>query len=260
MTTSREALLVCWLIATCASGARAQEATTVAAVPVAPSAEADSPGRWEYLVEPYFLAPTITGTSGVRGLTADVDASSGDIFGALDFGAMLYLEAHNSAWAISLDGTYMNLGASATSRLGNLDIDLEQTGIMLAGYRRVLEWAEVMAGLQFNDIEASLASTGPAAVNLAGDRNWVDPYVGFRATWLRDKWRFAFFGAVGGFGVGSDFAWQVFPQIGYRFGSLFELTGGFRAITMDYEDGSGNEKFVYDLTTYGPQLGARFHF
>jgi hypothetical protein len=244
--------MLCGWMAACASGALAQEPTPA-------GASTETAAGWNYLVEPYFLAPTITGTSGVRGITADVDVGAGDFFSALDFGAMLYFEAHSPLWAVSLDGLYMNLGAEATSRLGDLNVDLQQTGIMLAGYRRVLKWAEVLAGIQFNDMEATLTSTGPAGVNETGDRNWVDPYVGFRATLPHDKWRWSFFGAVGGFGVGSDFAWQVLPQVGYRFSPLFELSGGFRAITMDYEDGSGNEKFVYDLTIYGPQLGARFH-
>ena len=65
---------------------------------------------------------------------------------------------------------------------------------------------------------------------------------------------------VGGFGVGSQLAWQVFPAVSYRFTPLLEIEGGYRAIGMDYENGSGNEKFVYDLTTYGPQLGLKFHF
>jgi hypothetical protein len=52
----------------------------------------------------------------------------------------------------------------------------------------------------------------------------------------------------------------VFPEIGYRTSPAFELSGGFRAFGMDYENGSGIDAFKYDITTYGPQLGAKFHF
>jgi len=261
MTTLRPVLLACCLIATCAGHARAQHPTSAAATLSAPGAAAASSSGWSYIVEPYLLAPSMSGTSGVHGLTSDVNASAGDILGALDFGAMLYLEMRNPQWAISLDATYMDLGASGATRLGGVAIDLKQSGITAAGYRRIQPWAEVMVGLTFNQIQGSLKGSGPLGVDLSGDQNWVDPYLGIRLSAPRgDKWRLGFLGDIGGFGIGSDFAWQVFPEVGYRFNPLFELTGGFRALGMDYKSGSGNQEFVYDLVTYGPQLGAKFHF
>jgi hypothetical protein len=238
------------MILACASGAIAQ----------APAPAPSAPGGWSYIVEPYLLAPSMSGTAGVRGLTSEVDASAGDIVGALDMGAMLYLEARNPKWAFSLDATYMDLGASGTTRLGGVDLDLKQTGITAAGYRRLAPWAEAMLGLTFNSISGSLKGTGPVAENRSDDQNWVDPYLGVRLAAPADKWRFGFFGAIGGFGIGSDFAWQAFPEVGYRFNRLFELTGGYRAVGMDYSNDSENGEFVYDLITSGPQLGAKFHF
>jgi hypothetical protein len=66
-------------------------------------------------------------------------------------------------------------------------------------------------------------------------------------------------GDIGGFGVGSDFAWDAFGVIGYRF-SLFgqENSGviaGYRALSQDYTDGSGRDKFQWDVTLHGPILG-----
>ena len=260
MREVRLILLACCLVATCAGLAGAQEPATTPAMPPAPSAETTSSSKWNCVVEPYFLVPTISGTSGIHGLTSDVTASSSDIFNALDFGAMLYFGISNPKWAFSLDGTYMDLGVSGTTRLGSVDVDLKQTGIMAAGYRRIKPWAEAMVGFQFNSIDGSLKGSGPLAVDLSDNQSWVDPYLGVRLTVPRDKWRFGFFGAVGGLGVGSDFAWQVFPEVGYRFNSLFELAGGYRALYMDYTNGSGNEEFTYKLTTYGPQVGTKFHF
>ena len=260
MRTVHRIVLACCLTATCTGLASAQE-PAAPATPAPPSADTTSSDNWSWVVEPYFLVPTMSGTSGIHGLTSDVNASSGDILGALDFGAMLYLEVNNPKWAFSLDGTYMDLGASGDTKLGSVDVDLKQSGVMAAGYRRFEPWAEVMFGLQFNAIKGSLTSSGPLGVHRSDNQGWVDPYLGVRLTAPRaDKWLFAFTGAVGGFGIASDFAWQAFPQIGYRFNPLFELTGGFRAIAMDYENGSGSGAFVYNMITYGPQVGAKFHF
>ena len=253
-------ILMAWTaIATCAGSALAQEPAAAGAAATVATSTASS--GWKYIVEPYFLLPNMSGTTGVGTVTADVDAGTGDILGALDFGAMLYLEMHDARWACSLDGMYMNLGAEETTPLGTVDLDLKQLGVMAAGYRRVAPWAEAMLALQYNGLEAGLVGSGPLAVERSSDKSWVDPYVGVRLMSPgAGKWRVEFLGAVGGFGVGSQFAWQAFPQAGYRVSELFEITGGFRALDMDYEDGSGSEAFVYDMTTYGGQLGARFHF
>ena len=52
--------------------------------------------KWHYLAEPYVVFPNMNGTAGQGNLPdADVKADAGDIFSHLQFGAMLYFEAHN---------------------------------------------------------------------------------------------------------------------------------------------------------------------
>lgn len=65
-------------------------------------------------------------------------------------------------------------------------------------------------------------------------------------------------GDIGGFGVGSDLAWQVHGKAGYRFSELFGLDLAYRVISMDYE--KGDPGFVYDMRIFGPELGLVFHF
>jgi hypothetical protein len=231
---------------------------TVAAVPGPDPVSAD--GR-SWILEPYFLVPNMSGTAVVHGLESDVNAGSGDILGALDFGAMLYIEMHGPKTSVSLDNTYMNLGADGSTALGDVSVDLRQTGVALTGYRRFGRCFEGSLGLTFNRIKGGLTSTGPLGIDREAHQTWVDPYVGVRLQTPDPKrWRFTFTGSVGGFGVGSDFAWQAYPEIGYRCSPTFELSGGFRAIDMDFENGAGSDAFKYDVTTYGPQLGAKFHF
>lgn len=77
---------------------------------------------------------------------------------------------------------------------------------------------------------------------------------------LENRWRLGVRGDIGGFGVGSSFTWQVRPFAGYRFGSLFELLLAYRVLGVDYETGSGADLFAYDVVTFGPEIGLRFHF
>ena len=242
--------------------AAAASAATAAAEPEKAIATAAPTDKWGYIVEPYFLAPTMSGTSGVHGLTADVSASTSDILKVLKFGAMLYVEAHNSTWAFSLDGLYMHLGDSGTTRLGTVDVDVEQGGVLASGYRRVAPWAEAQLGVQFNSIKGALKKSAPGAGGPERQRRpgWI-PILAFGSPRrARTPGGSRFDGLIGGFGVGSQFAWQAYPEVGYRFNHLFELAGGYRAMYMDYTHGSGSDEFTYQLTTSGPQLGAKFHF
>jgi hypothetical protein len=218
------------------------------------------PADWHYLVEPYFLAPNMSGTSGIGGVTADVDADPSDVFDKLRFGAMVYLEARNASWAASIDVLYMDLGQTATIETAEVDFGMTQFGYMLNGYRRVTPWAELMAGVTINSMTGSVTGSGPLMVDRSKSESWVDPGVGVRlSTPEGRKLRLTFVGTVGGFGVGSDFAWQAYPQIGFRAGSLLELTAAYRAMAMDYETGSEGDEFVYDMVTFGPQIGLRIH-
>ena len=65
---------------------------------------------------------------------------------------------------------------------------------------------------------------------------------------------------VGGFGVGSDFAWQAVARIDWKFSEKVSATFGYRALDADYEDGEGSSRFLYDVLTTGPVAGMTFSF
>ena len=82
-----------------------------------PSAAQGDADGWDFVVAPYLLVPHMNGDVAVRSIPAVVDVGPSDIFENLDFGAMLYLEMANPDWAITLDGLYMDLGASTLSKI-----------------------------------------------------------------------------------------------------------------------------------------------
>lgn len=220
----------------------------------------DAP-KWSYTFAPYFLMPHMNGTISVRSVEANVDATPSDIFDDLQSGFMAYFEARDPSWAIGVDYLYMNLGESGTTPGGTVDADLKQTGISVLGMRRVAPWAEAVAGFQWNSIDAALKSSGSGAVDVALNPSWTDPMIGARLTLPGEgKWNGSLLAIVGGFGVGSDFAWQVYPVVSYRFSPLISIGAAYRAIGMDYTEGSGADEFKYDVTTFGPEIGIGFHF
>lgn len=228
--------------------------------------ESENADGWQFLVAPYLLFPHMSGEVTVKNLPVETEVGPSDIFEKLDFGAMLYLEMANRNWAISLDGLYMNLGddgqTPVTQRATN--IDMFQIAVQANGLRRIQAWAEIGIGVRVNVLDTTL-KVAPGQVlpgqEVSGNHTWVDPLIAARFMTTGDgPWRLGVSGDVGGFGIASDYAWQIAPLVGYRFSKLFELAAAYRWIGMRYETGSGSDRFVYDMTIFGPEIGLLFHF
>jgi hypothetical protein len=199
------------------------------------------------------------GTTGIGDLQVDVHASPGDIFSHLQFGAMLLMEANNGTWGVAADGIYMNLTQSGTADRISAEAGMKQGALELTGFRRVTGWAEVLVGGRLNLLSAELQTLGLQARSKSADQTWFDPFIGARLQVPNvGKWMLTLRGDVGGFGVGSDLAWQVYPKVGYRFSKLFELNAAYRFISMDYN--KGDPAFLYDMRIFGPEIGLAFHF
>ena len=63
-------------------------------------------------------------------------------------------------------------------------------------------------------------------------------------------------------GSGSEprSTWQAYADIGFRASHLVSIVLGYRALDLDYEDGSGLDYINLDLLISGPQLGVVFSF
>ncbi|HOX84194.1 MAG TPA: hypothetical protein PLJ60_20825 [Chryseolinea sp.] len=223
--------------------------------------------HWKFLIEPYIMFPSMSGETGIRNLpSVDVDADAGDIFSKLQFGAMLYMEAQNDNWAITSDLLYMNLNqeATPTTVINSGEATAKQLGYELAGLYRIAPFWESGLALRLNSISSELdiirnTVNGTELLSGSLSKTWIDPVIVTRLTAdIDDKWIFVFRGDFGGFGIGSAFTWQVQGYAGYRFSKLFQTTIGYRIIGIDYDKGTGEDRFRYDMNTFGPNI--RFGF
>jgi hypothetical protein len=69
---------------------------------------------------------------------------------------------------------------------------------------------------------------------------------------------------IGIIAFGSDFAWDAFGLVGYRF-SMFgdkdgRLVGGYRLQYQSYDGGDRNDNFEWDVTLHRPLLGLVIRF
>ncbi|WP_157243492.1 hypothetical protein [Algoriphagus resistens] len=226
-----------------------------------------SNNQWGFLVEPYLMFPFMNGSTGVGNLpNVSVDASASDIFSNLSVGAMLYTEAYTQKWAIGSDLIYMNLKEDVKTGTAITDGSLQakQFAWELSGLRSVLPWLDVGVGGRFNSLtaEVDLSLTtldGPSTRNRSSKESWFDPIIIARIkNQSGEKLLYQFRGDIGGFGVGSQFTYQLQAYVGYRFSDLFQLTAGYRIISIDYEKGADENRFLYDVNTSGPTI--RFGF
>ncbi|MDN3642044.1 hypothetical protein QWY87_04990 [Lutimonas halocynthiae] len=234
----------------------------------AQSQDDENTKKWNFVAAPYLLLPTMQGDVAINDIPIEVDASTGDIFNVLEGGFMLFFEASNSKWAVNMDILYMKLGETGeTPILGRIaELEIKQLGLTFNGLYRVAPWAEVGIGGRFNSIEQS-AEIAPGEVALPGrfvsmKETWFDPLLVARVMTRFDgsQWRLGMLADIGGFGVGSDLAWQINPFVGYQFSKLFEIDLAYRWLSMDYESGADSNYFKYDMLISGPEIGFLFHF
>ena len=224
---------------------------------------------WEVGITAYIWASGMSGDVGaVEGAQpVKVDMSFGDIFDHLKFAGMGTLQARHDRLVLVADIGYVSLGASKDLKIRDVDLvegELDAstlTASALAGYR-IADKApltfDLMAGARLNSVSTDIVLSGPSR-SVEGDdtKTWVDPIVGAHLSVpISPKWSVAFYGDVGGFGIASDFTWQLLGAIQYDFNNRWRASAGWRHYSVDYDKGA----FLYDVSLSGPILGVRYVF
>ncbi len=253
------------------------------AITFAPPARGADPNTdgWEFKAAPYIWAVSLDGDMTVKGNTVAVDVNIIDIIKESDsiFALEGYFEARKGRWGGFIDGTYADLSMGGNVGPLSADVDFTYWLVDFAAFYQVGTWSlggasdgsgqdlslEVLAGGRYTamDVELDISTPGPSTV-VDKRQEWVDPIVGGRVFLdLRDDLSLVFRGDIGGFGVGSDLSWNVAGLLFYDFdlyGRDASVIAGYRALYQDFEDGSGANKFAYDVTTQGPILGMVIRF
>lgn len=221
--------------------------------------------EWKHELSPYLWGSAMEGTTGVRSVEADVDLSFSDILDNLEMGFMGVYRGTRDRFSVTVDTIYMDLGATERARGGTYraDIDMEQWALAVAAGYKVAERFELQGGLRYIDLSADVAVTGPLGnTQRAGtDESWVDPYVGALYTVpLSETWSLNLYGDVGGFGIGSDLAWQGLINLRWQLSERVGAMAAYRHLAMDYESGRGSNRFLFDMSFSGPALGIVFTF
>ena len=123
---------------------------------------------------------------------------------------------------------------------------------------------DVLGGVRYNSLEVDLGvQVTLLGLTAAASRNrtedWADGVVGVRAQYGGSRgW-----GASGwaDIGKGSDSSsYQLAGFVNYRFENNVNLFGGYRHLSVKWEDGSGASFIELDLEYSGPMLGVSYRF
>jgi hypothetical protein len=234
---------------------------------VAPITPAPAFDPWTFSLTPYGWATSLSGFTTIKGHTTDINASFFDILDHTQFPKGLFQGA-------SAGFTYQMVIAEAAAayevaRWGTGTAPGSGTALdVYAGGR--LWWQEAEATLTASGTLAGLGPLGltltrAGTVSASGSVTWVDPVVGAR---LRHQFfpgmNMVVSGDVGGFGAGSKFSWQAIAALDYQFMKTNNVTWsgmiGYKALYVDYSQGSGLTHYEYDMTMYGPIFGITARF
>jgi hypothetical protein len=219
--------------------------------------------EWSFSLTPYYWATSFDGTLTFDGEAIEGDGSSGGFPEEFALSGFLgHFEAQKARWSFALSPVFVNIETEADDSSAN-DTQLDLSGAIVEGfaaYEFARGW-DVLGGVRYYDLEteADVAIGGVPQPGLDSSRDWIDPIVGLRyASSFVDDWWFQARADVGGFGVGSDFAWNAVLAVGYDLSEWARLQLGYRALDFDFADGSGSDRVDYDVRLCGPLIGVTF--
>ena len=216
----------------------------------------------------------------VRGHTADVDLSVGDtldlLFDSFKIGALGRFEARKGELLLTFDLMYLSLeDDKSTARGRRADVSTKFLVTEFGAGYRLGTWplgpnvypalaTDFLVGGRYVYLEGSIDTSGGrrfVGIDAERDVHWIEPFVGGRLLLtLSPQVALAVRGDAGGFGVGSELTWNVVGTLEYTLAHCCTLTAGYRAMSIDYDQGSGASRFKLDVNLHGPTVGVVFHF
>ena len=235
--------------------------------PLAYAEEGKPAKNWEFNLAPLYLwAVNMNGELTVAQQSVPVVLDFDQIFDSLEAVFTLHFEGlYKKEWGFLFDISYINIGDSATTLLGTFNVDFENTLVELGAiyrfYEKGVHTLEGLGGVRFTNMDTEVTITGGLPIlpsRLDSSQDWWDPILGVRYYWqISEKWRLSLRGDVGvGFGVGdtSDSIWNAIGLIHFQPWKHVGFVGGYRAMDVDYETGTGTQQFKYDMLMHGPVI------
>lgn len=224
---------------------------------------------WDFEAAGYLWLPeSRSGVSTPWG-EANTVLSASDALDALDFGAMMVLNARKGDWALVGDLFYLDLTLESAMPLGIL-YSAAETRVRLSalsGYglytlhQSDRYQIEAGAGLRLmaSDIDLRLRGAAAADHRSSISDTWVDPVLALRATaQLNESMAGVLWLDAGGFDIGalSERTWQISAMVNWQIDEKWTLGAGYRTLFVDRD----SDGVPYHMRMSGPVLGVSVRF
>jgi len=221
-----------------------------------------TPG-WTFTVAPYVWAPSMSGDVGYGAVQAHFDTDFSKILDHLDFAAMGVVEARYDRFSLFSDLLYMKLSAEGSLPYGaDAEAGTEMVQWTPAAAYSLIKTdrgnLDVLAGARLWSVETSLnVDNLPVYGNFEHRHTarWVDGVVGIKGRYAVTQSVFVSGWALAG-GSADNTTWDLLGAVGYKINDRFSAMAGYRAQSVDYQDGP----FIFDAVIQGPILGGTIKF
>ena len=213
---------------------------------------------WEYEIAAYVWYTGASGTGAILGEEYPIDLGTPDLWKPFDTSLSFSVEARRGAWAISADAALVKTeddvtfsgGQTGTFRIENTIPGGAVSYRLLAGTSTRLEG---LVGFRVSDLKLRASADTIAAT---AQKTWFDPLGGLRLRGaLGSRVVYTFRGDVGGFGLGSDLAWNAQGAVVYQTSARLVVGVGYRYYDTDYSSGSGDDLFAFNAHQNGLLVG-----
>lgn len=239
--------------------------------------KAENNDEWTYIAGGYLTANALDADTTIGTPMGDssvaIDVNFDDLLDNLDYGASGIFRAQKGKLSINVDMLFIGLSDDLSMPLpeGSIEIDMDvdiREHELFVGYKAFEKFAdlEILAGLRYVDQDITIKPTiaGQGTTVNVGD-NWVDPFIGLRylgAIGDNSNFNWILRGDIGGFGVGSDFAWRVDAGVSYDISEKWRAALFYKILDIDYETGTSGELnyYTWDGSESGITAGIAYKF
>lgn len=233
-------------------------------VPAMAAENADAQKNWDFQLAPFYLWMwTVDGDLSAANRTVDIGVNLTDLTDQLNAAYVANFQGYyKQKWGFFLDYNHVKFSEDGAQGPIHVDVDFRLQLVELDGLYRIDlapgHSLDFKAGARYFKLDPTIKVSVINTREFDNEQDWVDPIIGARWVWrFADQWSLNLLGDIGGFGVGSEFTWQGVVAIDYKPFKNVSFGGGYRAIYVDYEDGTANtpDYFKFDATLHGPMIG-----
>lgn len=221
---------------------------------------------WVIDVSPYMWATSVKGDVSLGNRTAHISESFLDLLKILDFGGMLWLDAHNDRLGFFYNGYYSKLSTNKVA-LDTLVTAASQLVISSAGASYRFSGApespffvEPYIGARYTATRSSVSASQFGTAGLKED--WTDAIIGSRFNYTLST-ASNIEGAADYGQASRSSSYNVMLLAGYQSAIHFKRTRfylGYRYLHQNYGHGEGASLYRWKMNIFGPVAGFRVRF